>query len=295
MVVKKNVIFRKTITVTVDIVFWLSMLIVAYLCLQIFFFTSFKIPSDSMSPSLQTGDNILVYKLIPGASLFNLFASIQGEQVDIYRMPGIRKIRRNEVVVFNFPHPKNWDKIEMHIMKYYVKRCIGLPGDTLSIRKGMYEIQGMYIPLGNRDAQKRIALRDSNSFEKVVFNCFPFDTITGWNIKEFGPLYIPKKGDVVAMNRMNYLLYKKPIEWEQKAVFEYKDSVVYLDGKAIHSYTFQRNYYFVAGDHTEDSRDSHYWGLLPEEYIVGKAWIIWKSTDLRTDKFRWERFFKAVK
>lgn len=48
----------------------------------------------------------------------------------------LQKIQRNDILVFNFPHPNTWDKIEMHILKYYIKRCVGLPGDTLSIRNG---------------------------------------------------------------------------------------------------------------------------------------------------------------
>jgi signal peptidase I len=42
------------------------------------------------------------------------------------------------------------------------------------------------------------------------------------------------------------------------------------------------------------SQDSRYWGLLPEEFIVGKAWLIWKSIDPLTDRMRWERFLKKV-
>lgn len=50
----------------------------------------------------------------------------------------------------------------------------------------------------------------------------------------------------------------------------------------------------MAGDKGENSQDSRYWGLLPEEYIVGKAWIIWKSVDPYTDAFRWGRFMKRI-
>lgn len=49
----------------------------------------------------------------------------------------------------------------------------------------------------------------------------------------------------------------------------------------------------MAGDQVEGSQDSRYWGLLPEEYIVGKAWIIRESTDPYTGKFKWDRFKKT--
>jgi signal peptidase I len=247
-----------------------------------------------MSPTLTTGDNVLVFKPTIGLRLFNLFATLRGEQVEIYRVPGIRKLRRNDVVVFNYPHPHDWNKIEMHIMKYYIKRCVGLPGDTISIHNGFYQVKGVHTPLGNTDAQQRVSAQNKESFAEVVYHAFPHDSVMGWNIQDFGPLYIPGKGDEIPMNRTNYLLYKKLIEWEQKTNLVYRDSIVYLENDAIDSYTFQKNYYFMAGDRTEDSQDSRYWGLLPEEYIVGKAWIIWKSTNPYTEKFRWKRFLKAI-
>jgi signal peptidase I len=248
-----------------------------------------------MAPGLIGGDNVMIFKPLIGARLFNLFTSIRGEQVKIYRMPGFRKIRRNDVVVFNYPYPKDWNKIEMHIMKYYVKRCIGLPGDSLEIRNGFYQVKGLDMPLGNVESQQKVATREDPSFAEDIYRTVPQDSLMDWNIKDFGPLYIPKKGDVLPLNRVHCLLYKKLMEWEQGNMLEYKDSLCYLNGQMIDSYCFQKNYYFVAGDRVEDSRDSRYWGLLPEEYIVGKAWIIWKSTDPRTAKFRWERFLKAAK
>ena len=58
--------------------------------------------------------------------------------------------------------------------------------------------------------------------------------------------------------------------------------------------TKQLDYYFVAGDKGENSQDSRYWGMLPEEYIVGRAARIWRSTDPYTGRFRWERFMKRI-
>ena len=97
------------------------------------------------------------------------------------------------------------------------------------------------------------------------------------------------------MNRTNYLLYKKVIEWEQQGELSYQDSVVYLNQEPISTYRFRKNYYFMGGDNGVNSQDSRYWGLLPEEYIVGKVWKIWKSIDPYTDEFRWDRFLKTVK
>lgn len=263
-----------------------------WVIIQVLFFASFRIPSDSMEPVLTTGDNILVFKPTIGARVFNVFASMRNEQTEIHRVPGVKRLKRNDVLVFNFPHPNNWDTIEMHILKYYIKRCVALPGDTLSIRNGFYHIEGVEIPLGNQKSQRIIASTDK--FGDGIFNSFPYDSVIHWNIKDLGPLYIPAKGDSIVVNCTNYKLYKKVIEWEQKGNLQYKDSTILLNGKPIEGYRFKKNYYFMAGDNGMNSQDSRYWGLLPEEYIVGKAWIIWKSVDPYTNEFRWDRFMKVI-
>lgn len=276
----------------INIVFWLCMIVALWFVVQVLVFAFFRIPSDSMEPELTTGDNILVLKPTIGPRIFNLFASMRNEQTEIYRIPGFKKIKRNDILVFNFPHPNNWDKIEMHILKYYIKRCIGLPGDTLSIRNGSFHVEGVQIPLGNIESQKEIAVTEK--FQDEIFHSFPYDSIIGWNIKDFGPLYIPKKGDSITLDQTNYRMYKKLIEWELQGELQYKDSTVFLKGNPINGYRFQKSYYFMAGDNGMNSQDSRYWGLLPEEYIVGKAWIIWKSIDPFTGKFRWDRFMKVI-
>ena len=289
---KKQKHIRNLINKAVDIVFWSCMVTVLWFTLQVFLFSSFKIPSDSMEPELTIGDNILVLKPTIGPRVFNLFASMRNEQTEIYRIPGIKKIQRNDILVFNFPHPNSWNKIEMHILKYYIKRCVGLPSDTLSIQNGFFHVKGIETSLGNMESQNKIATTEQ--FEDGIFHSFPFDSIISWNIKDFGPLYIPGKGDSITLNQTNCRLYRKLIEWEQQGSLQYKDSMTFLNGKPIYGYRFQENYYFMAGDKGLNSQDSRYWGLLPEEYIVGKAWIIWKSVDPYTDKFRWDRFLKII-
>ena len=269
-------------------------LIAFWLFSQVFLLASFRIPSDSMEPELVEGDFVAVWKPTLGARLFDLNATLRLEQTEIHRTPGFRKTKRGDVLVFNFPHPNGWDKIEMHILKYYIKRCIGLPGDTLSIRNGRFRINGMSEPLGNMDSQERIGRTLPGEFPDGVYKAFPFDSVISWNIRNFGPLYVPKAGDKVKMNRENYLLYRKLIAWEQKAEINYNDLTVFLNGEPIREYRFLKNYYFMAGDKGLNSQDSRYWGLLPEEYIVGKAAFVWKSVDPYTGQFRWDRFMKKI-
>lgn len=285
-------VYIKLINIVFNVFFWVSIVCVIWFVIDVLLIASFKIPSNSMEPELIAGDYILVWKPIIGPRIFNILASLQNEQTVIQRIPGIRKVQRNDILVFNYPFPNSWSKVEMHISKYYIKRCIGIPGDILSIQNGFFQLSGVHTVLGNVDSQKEIAF--TKKFPKDILCCFPFDSIIGWNIKNFGPLYIPGKGDSLTMNRANFRIYKKLIEWEQKKELKYKDSIVFMNGIPVEGYRFQKNYYFVAGDKGLNSQDSRYWGLLPEEYIVGKAWIIWKSIDPYTGKFRWEHFLKVI-
>ncbi len=83
------------------------------------------------------------------------------------------------------------------------------------------------------------------------------------------------------------------IEWEQKKPLYYANDKIFLGDQEIDGYHFQKNYYFMGGDHVEDSEDSRYWGLVPEEFIVGKALLILKSIDDKGN-YRWNRFLKRI-
>ncbi|MDD2952998.1 MAG: S26 family signal peptidase, partial [Parabacteroides sp.] len=222
--------------------------------------------------------------------------AMRGERVKIARLPSIRKIKRNDVIVFNYPYPNDLDKMEMHIMKYYIKRCVGLPGDSLSIISGYYRINGVSEPVGNIEGQEIFSVQSNKMLKDAgLYRCFPKDSLISWNVKNFGPLYIPKQGDVIDINRQNAIIYRKLIEWEtgKRLSIENSENVL-LNNSRITSYRFQKNYYFVAGDRIEDSQDSRYWGLLPDEFIAGKAVLIWKSIDSQTKEIQWHRLFKRI-
>ena len=83
-------------------------------------------------------------------------------------------------------------------------------------------------------------------------------------------------------------------EEKEKAKVTCKDSLILLDNSKLSGYRFKQNYYYVIGDNYINSEDSRNWGLLPEDYIVGKACFIWKSIDVNTGKYRFNRFFKMI-
>lgn len=279
----------------IDVAFYLCLLAMLYLFLQVFVVTSFKIPTDSMWPTLLPGDYLLVEKCSTGARIFDVVESLEDKPVDICRMPGWRNFRRNDVLVFNFPYQERWDSIVFDVMKYYVKRCIALPGDTLEIRNGHYRIRGLDKEVGYLKAQQEIAaLPDSGSY--VVMSAFPWSDRLKWTIKDFGPLHVPAKGQTIKMDTLSFTFYHTLIGWEQKKRLHMeKDGSVLLGDSLIHEYRFQENYYFMAGDKATNSQDSRYWGLLPESFIVGRAVRIWKSVHPYSNQTRWDRVWKKVK
>jgi signal peptidase I len=287
---------KKIWNILENLAFFIFCMVVILFLMQLFCFTSFRIPSDSMEPTLKDGDRILVNKMIKGARLFDVFAVLNNEDVVIHRTPGFWNFKRNDILVFNFPYQMNrWDSVRFDVMQYYVKRCIALPGDTLEIRGGFYKIRGCDEQLGNYSAQHDLANLDHPEQYGIVVGTFPYDKQIGWTIREFGPLPIPKKEQTVMMNRTNCLLYRQLIGWEQKKKLRIKDGQILLGDSAITQYRFRKNYYFVSGDNMANSQDSRYWGMLPEEYIVGKATRIWYSEDKFTEKPRWDRIMKKIK
>lgn len=284
----------RLINILLSVAYYICVLIVVCFFFLTTTISSFRIPTDSMYPTLQPGDNILVSKWVIGARIFDVWKAVEEKEVDIYRLPGIGKVKRGNVLVFHYPYPHSKDSISMHLLKYYVKRCIALPGDTMGIAQGHYYIKGVNEPLGNVEAQKRIARLRKDDTRGIVMGTYPWNKYINWTIQNFGPLHVPAREQTVAMDSTAVKLYRKLIEWEQKKPLAYKGHDVFIGDSLIREYRFKENYYFVGGDNMEHSEDSRYWGLLPESYIVGVATRIWKSVDRSTGKIRWDRVMKKI-
>jgi signal peptidase I len=119
-----------------------------------------------------------------------------------------------------------------------------------------------------------------------------------WSQDNFGPLWVPKEGATISINDSTLTLYGFTIvNYDHNKNAEVKDGKLLIDGKEVSSYTFKQNYYFMSGDNRHNSLDSRYWGFVPEDHIVGKAFFIWLSIDKDADfmnKIRWNRFFKLI-
>jgi signal peptidase I len=122
---------------------------------------------------------------------------------------------------------------------------------------------------------------------------FPYDTNYYRNtLDNFETIWVPKKGGTVQLTPKNIPLYKRCIEVYEGNEWEQKNGKVYLNGQEAGSYTFKMDYYWMMGDNRHKSQDSRYWGFVPEDRIVGKAWMIWFSWDGGP---RWKRLFRIIK
>jgi signal peptidase I len=119
-----------------------------------------------------------------------------------------------------------------------------------------------------------------------------------WTTKNYGPLWIPKKGESIKLTLENLPIYERPIRIYEGNELAVRDGKIYINGQEADSYTFRLDYYWMMGDNRDNSADSRFWGFVPEDHIVGKPLFVWLS--LHPDygwldgKVRWERFFKWV-
>ncbi|MDY7395548.1 signal peptidase I [Aureibaculum sp. 2210JD6-5] len=121
---------------------------------------------------------------------------------------------------------------------------------------------------------------------------FPHVPSLGWNTDNFGPIYIPKKGETVKLTKESLPFYKRLIrEYEGNNLIINGDEIL-INGKDADSYTFKQDYYWMMGDNRQNSLDARAWGFVPFDHVVGKPVLIWMSWEGWSP--RWERFFTTV-
>ena len=230
----------------------------------------------------------------------------------------------------------------------YVKRCVGLPGQTLEIKNRIIYLDGKpnkepdnvqyrylvhtngmlpedfchELGISQEDlmayypeesvynmpltAQAKAALENRKDLVVAIENVpdddagglYPVNKHTGWTCDNYGPVWIPKKGETMMLTLENLPIYERPIRNYEGNDLQVKDGKIYINGQETDKYTFKMDYYWMMGDNRHNSADSRFWGFVPEDHIVGKPIFIWLSLDPDrgwTDgKIRWNRLFKFV-
>lgn len=168
----------------------------------------------------------------------------------------------------------------------------------------VYSNSQYLFPLTQSDEEKLKAMKNVISVKRTLSpeanwdqNIFPFSNKYPWNVDNFGPLEIPKKGQTVKLTMDNLPIYERIIDLYEENDLKVKDSTIYINGSPADSYTFKMDYYWMMGDNRHNSADSRYWGFVPEDHVVGKAVFIWLSLDKDQpfyNKIRWSRLFSFV-
>lgn len=147
----------------------------------------------------------------------------------------------------------------------YIHRVIGLPGDTIKIVSKAVYINGKLEELLSGLRYDNL-IRDKNFVNKRIY---PGDA--PWNEDFYGPLYIPKKGDVINLETENKEIWRELIR--KDALSEGEENPDRLLNKK--EYIVKNNYFFMMGDNRNNSLDSRYTGFVNEDDIFGKADIIY--------------------
>ncbi len=346
---------------------WVDAIVFAVIAATIirwFLIEAFTIPTPSMEKSLLVGDFLFVSKFHYGArtpqTLLQLpltHQKIWGTEIPSYldwiqlpmfRLPGISEIKNNDVVVFNYPPEDNYPT---DLKTNYIKRCIGIAGDTIEIKNRQVYVNGKEAenpPLmqSSYDIRTNGAVINDRVFKKYDITdthgtdkgyivqatpetiekfkaevdivkavtqftnekgsysemTFPMAEGFDWSIDNFGPLYIPKKGDKINIDKRNLALYGKVItHYDGNKNAEIKEDKLLIDGKEVTEYTFNQNYYFMMGDNRHNSQDSRIWGFVPEDHILGKGLLVWWSIDPEGglgnifSRIRWSRIGMLIK
>ncbi|MDD3859007.1 MAG: S26 family signal peptidase [Bacteroidales bacterium] len=126
------------------------------------------------------------------------------------------------------------------------------------------------------------------------FRIFPHNDNYNWNVDWFGPMYVPAAGATLKLDTIILPLYSRIIGYYEHNTLEVKGDKIFINGKETTEYTFKMNYYWMMGDNRHNSADSRFWGFVPEDHVVGKAWLIWLSRDKEYGGIRWNRIGKVV-
>lgn len=126
---------------------------------------------------------------------------------------------------------------------------------------------------------------------------FPHDSVYKWNEDNFGPLYIPEKGETIELNSRNIAIWERVIDVYEDNDLRIEGNDIFINGEKTDEYTFKMNYYWLMGDNRHNSADSRFWGFVPENHIVGKAVFVWLSLDPNAsflNKIRWNKMFRTI-
>jgi signal peptidase I len=270
-------------------------LLTAYV-LKTFVVEAYRIPSSSMENTLLVGDFILVNKFQYSVSTPRTLP-LTSIPIPHLRLPGLSSPRRGDVMVFRFPGERDEPRPDRPVT--YVKRCVGLPGDTLRIVDKQIFVNGWLVATtgGVKTSPDRLypfGFRDHRIFPRGY----------RFNEDNYGPITVPRAGSTIPLLPETVAEWWSLVEREGHSVRLEPDGTVLVDGVPATSYGVEEDHYFVMGDNRDNSLDSRFWGFVREDDLIGKAMVLYWSWDLsgrqrgpfgRFSAVRWERVGRLIR
>ena len=373
--------------------------VIAATLIRTFVFEAYVIPTPSMEKTLLINDFLFVSKFSYGPRIPNTPIAMpfvhhtmpvfdMKSYVEWIHIPYTRwfaaPVKRNDVVVFNFPagdtvinkegfqsekpyydvarqlgngdinagrqivlnDPDEYPIVVRPVDKQenYIKRCIGIAGDTLQIISQVVYINGKATKLPDYSETNYLVVTGGQQLDETVMkeeydidindveefqqtgtpnryamlltaiardkmiknglaknmiplidserNVYPYDPQYNWSKDNYGPFWIPKKGATLTLNTYNYPFYERAIRSYEKNKLEIRNGKIFINDQQTTTYTFKMDYYWMMGDNRHQSQDSRYWGFVPEDHVVGEAWMIWMSWK---SGVRWSRLFRKIR
>ena len=282
--------------------------ILIVLLVRTFAFTSCSIPSTGMENSLYQGEKVLVNKWSYGWRIpFTASHFLAG------------KVRKGDIVLFNNPIPAD-KETPVFARELFISRCVGVPGDTLMLNQELLvtgeqglspDSKQLYAyPYESEDtlqqAMQQVGMegnllvgysegryvRSFSHYELYLLkqklgNAIDIHPVHSNDTTDSHPLVIPAKGKAVKVYPWNVTLLCNTILHHEGRQASVKNDTLLVDNKPVTSYTFRKDYYWMASNNPVNLSDSRLFGLVPHDHLVGRAAYIWYST-------RKERIFQPV-
>lgn len=254
----------------IRIPFSIVLVYVAIVLSRMLLFELIGVSYTSMKDTVKPRDMIYVNRLSYGPRLpsnpyeitwFNIVLySFQRDKADFKkqvwkrrRLKGYGMPEVNDIVVY--AHPVTGD--------YFIKRCLGTPGDTIEIHEGTVFVNRKAVPIA-------VTLIQGDG-PANGWKIYP-GRHTGWNPDNWGPFVLPFKGMEMVLDSASLAIYGRVLtEHEGLNSRGSLPEANSESGVEPEVYTFTQNYYFYVGDNRPRSNDSRFSGPVPEIHIIGKA------------------------
>lgn len=264
--------------------------------------TSCIIPSSGMENSLYQGEGILVNKWSYGLRV--PFPSLWG-----YHRLGKKPVEKGDIFLFNNPDPRR-ESEWMERRELFISRCTGVAGDTLMLNRELTEIGGEVLSpdskelyaypsaaedlvwevlqsIGIAEENKLVSYLSDGSYIRS-FSHYEYylmvqklggkvvlTPLTSKQPQEVYPFVVPRKGMPVKVYPWNVALLCNTIRAHEHRQAEVCRDTLWVEGVPVSEYAFTKDYYWVSSNNPVNLCDSRLFGFVPEDYIIGKACLIW--------------------